>query len=78
MEGFAACFSELEDPREDNARHDLHAILVIAYCAMLCGAEDCSDMAVLGRAKEGFLRRFRSCGGNSSATALNSGERHMR
>jgi predicted transposase YbfD/YdcC len=58
MEGFAACFSELEDPREDNARHDLHAILVIAFCAMLCGAEDCSDMAVFGRAKEGFLRRF--------------------
>jgi predicted transposase YbfD/YdcC len=58
MEGFAACFADLEDPREDNARHDLLEILVIALCAMLCGGEDCSDMALFGRAKEPFLRRF--------------------
>jgi predicted transposase YbfD/YdcC len=58
MERFAACFAELEDPREDNARHELHEILVIALCAMLCGAEDCSDMALFGRAKESFLRQF--------------------
>jgi predicted transposase YbfD/YdcC len=58
MERFAACFAELEDPREDNARHDLHEILLIALCAILCGAEDCSDMAVFGRAKEPFLRQF--------------------
>ncbi len=58
MERFTACFAELEDPREDNARHNLHEILVIALCAMLCGAEDCSDMALFGRAKEPFLRQF--------------------
>lgn len=58
MEGFAACFAELEDPREDNARHDLLEVLVIALCAMLCGGEDCSDMALFGRVKEPFLRRF--------------------
>jgi len=58
MEGFAACFSELTDPRDDNARHDLHEILVIAFCTMLCGGEDCSDMAVFGSAKEAFLREF--------------------
>jgi predicted transposase YbfD/YdcC len=58
MEGFAACFADLEDPREDNARHDLLEILVIALCTMLCGGEDCSDMALFGRAKEPFLRRF--------------------
>jgi len=58
MERFFACFEELEDPREDNARHDLQELLLIALCAMLCGAEDCSDMAVFGRAKEAFLRRF--------------------
>jgi predicted transposase YbfD/YdcC len=58
MEGFAACFAELEDPREDNARHDLHEILMIAFCTMLCGGEDCSDMAVFGCAKEPFLRQF--------------------
>ena len=30
----------LEDPREDNARHDLHEILIVALCHMLCGAEE--------------------------------------
>ena len=58
MERFTACFAGLEDPREDNARHDLHEILMIALCALLCGAEDCSDMALFGRTKQTFLRRF--------------------
>jgi len=58
MERFTACFAELEDPREDNARHELNEILAIAFCAMLCGAEDCSDMTLFGRAKEPFLRQF--------------------
>jgi predicted transposase YbfD/YdcC len=57
MERFAACFAELEDPREDK-RHALNEILMIALCAVLCGAEDCSDMALFGRAKEAFLRQF--------------------
>src|SRR3954452_19985784 len=58
MEGFAACFAELDDPRRDNARHDLLEILMIALCTMLCGGEDCSDMALFGEAKEPFLRQF--------------------
>ena len=58
MEGFAACFKALEDPRDDNARHDLHELLLIALCTVLCGGEDCSDMALFGRAKEPFLRQF--------------------
>ena len=36
MERFAACFAEQEDPREANARHDLHDILLIGFCTMLC------------------------------------------
>jgi hypothetical protein len=51
--------SEAEDPRNDNARHDLFELLVIALCAVLCGAEDCPDMALFGRAKEAFFRVFR-------------------
>src|SRR4051794_37187556 len=58
MEEFAACFAELDDPRGDNARHDLIEILTIAFCTVLCGGEDCSDMALFGRAKEPFLRQF--------------------
>jgi hypothetical protein len=55
---FAAVFEDLQDPRDDNARHDLHEILMIALCTVLCGGEDCSDMALFGRAKEPFLRQF--------------------
>jgi predicted transposase YbfD/YdcC len=58
VEEFAAVFDGLEDPREANARHDLHEILMIALCTVLCGGEDCSDMALFGRAKEPFLRQF--------------------
>lgn len=59
MEGFRLIFADLEDPRTGNARrHDLHEILVIALSTLLCGGEDCSDMALFGRAKEPFLRGF--------------------
>lgn len=55
MERFAACFADLEDPREDDARHLLLGILVIGFCTILCDGEDCSGMALFGRAKEGFF-----------------------
>src|SRR3954451_11432313 len=58
MEDFIACFAEVIDPRQENARHNLHEILMIALCTMLCGGEDCSDMALFGEAKEPFLRQF--------------------
>lgn len=60
MERFRACFGDLVDPRPgSNAqRHDLLEILLIALAATLCGAEGCVDMALFGRAKEPFLRRF--------------------
>ena len=59
MGGFRSIFADLADPRTGNAqRHDLHEILVIALCTVLCGGEDCSDMALFGRAKEPFLRQF--------------------
>jgi predicted transposase YbfD/YdcC len=58
MEEFVACFAEVADPRQDNVRHDLHEVLIIALCTMLCGGEDCSDMALFGATKEPFLRQF--------------------
>ena len=58
MEEFTACFADVSDPRQDNVRHDLFEVLIIALCTMLCGGEDCSDMAEFGRAKEPFLRQF--------------------
>jgi predicted transposase YbfD/YdcC len=59
MDGFAACFEGLDDPRTGNAeRHDLLEIVMIALCTVLCGGENAVDMAEFGRAKEEFLRGF--------------------
>ena len=58
MVKFKKAFGRLPDPRAENARHDLLDILFIALAAVLCGAEDCSDMAAFGRAKESLLRQF--------------------
>ena len=58
MDEFIACFSEVCDPRQENVRHNLHEVLMIALCTMLCGGEDCSDMEAFGHAKLPFLRRF--------------------
>jgi predicted transposase YbfD/YdcC len=51
MKGFAECFSELPDPRADNALHDLTEILFIALLATLSGATACTDMALFARMK---------------------------
>ncbi len=49
----------LEEPRRGNAgRHSLYDILVIAWCAILCGGETCTDMALFGQSKREFLESF--------------------
>ena len=58
MEEFVACFAEIVDPRQDNARHDLHEVLLIALCTMLTGGKDCWDTALFGEIKVPFLRQF--------------------
>ncbi len=56
MGEFAAVFGDLEDPRTGNAkRHELLEILMIALCTLLSGGATCADMALFGRAKQGFL-----------------------
>jgi predicted transposase YbfD/YdcC len=57
METFSDCFSEIGDPRAGNARHDLLELVFIALAAALCGAEDCTDMALFARSKLDLLRR---------------------
>ena len=57
LEQFASCWEGLEDPRQGNARlHDLHELLVIALCCVLCGGHGAVDMALFAAAKEPFLR----------------------
>ncbi len=60
MGGFTECFADLQDPRTGHAtRHPLLEVLMIALCAMLCGAEGRVDMQqAFGKAKESFLKRF--------------------
>jgi predicted transposase YbfD/YdcC len=57
MKKFAAVFGEVPDPRAGNARHDLLEVLFVALAAVLCGAEDCTDMALFAEAKLDLLRQ---------------------
>jgi predicted transposase YbfD/YdcC len=52
-------FADLEDPRIDRTRrHHLMDILVIALCAVICGAEGWVDIANYGAAKHDWLKTF--------------------
>ena len=56
MDAFKEIFADLRDPRDQNAWHELHEILFIAFAAVLCGAQNCVEMAEFGKSKE-TLRR---------------------
>jgi len=57
MEEFLAHFGEVPDPRAKNARHNFLEAIFIALAAVLCGAEDCTDMAIFARAKLDVLKQ---------------------
>jgi predicted transposase YbfD/YdcC len=53
------CFSDLPDPRRSQGRrHKLRDILAIALCAVLCGADDFTEIEEFGETKEEWLRQF--------------------
>lgn len=58
MQQFASLFAVVPDPRAANARHVFTDILFIALAAVLCGARNCSEMALFGAAKEPLLRQI--------------------
>ena len=58
MQLFIAAFQGVPDPRAENVRHDLVEILIVAFIAVLCGAQCCSEMAEFGREKIKFFKRF--------------------
>jgi predicted transposase YbfD/YdcC len=58
MAGLGKHFGEVADPRAGNARHDFQEVIFVALAAMLCGAEDCTDMALFTRAKLPVLRQI--------------------
>ena len=57
MERFVGHFAAVPDPRASNARHDFLEVIFVALAAALCGAEDCTEMALFGRAKLDLLRQ---------------------
>jgi DDE_Tnp_1-associated len=59
IEGLAACFAGLEDPRETRrCDHQLVDILVIAVCAVIACAESWEDIELYGRSKRAWLETF--------------------
>jgi predicted transposase YbfD/YdcC len=52
-------FGRLEDPRIDRTKlHELLDIIVIAICAVICGADDWTEVELFGNAKRNWLRTF--------------------
>src|SRR5581483_3741121 len=52
-------FADLPDPRIDRTKkHRLDDILVIALCAVICGADSFEEIERFGEAREGWLKRF--------------------
>lgn len=51
-------FSALEDPRDDNRRHRLLDIVIIAICAAICGADSWEDVELFGEAKYDWFKGF--------------------
>jgi predicted transposase YbfD/YdcC len=56
---FETHFSKIRDPRIGNAkRHKLLDILIIAICAVICGADSWSDIELYGKNKQSWLKKF--------------------
>jgi predicted transposase YbfD/YdcC len=52
-------FANLEDPRIDRTKlHKLLDILVIAICAVICGADNWEEVELFGQSKEAWFRTF--------------------
>ncbi|MBI1802415.1 MAG: ISAs1 family transposase [Chloroflexi bacterium] len=52
-------FAQLKDPRiERTKRHQLLDIIVIAICAVICGADSWPEIEAFGKAKQPWLKQF--------------------
>ena len=51
--------SKLEDPEGDQGkRHKLIDIIVVAVCAVICGADSWEDVELFGNSKKEWLSKF--------------------
>jgi predicted transposase YbfD/YdcC len=51
-------FEDMPDPRARNVIHKLHDILVIAVCAVICGADGWAEVEVFGNSKLAWFSTF--------------------
>jgi len=52
-------FADVPDPRDDRGlRHRLEEMLTIAICAVVCGANDWSEVALFGESKSKWFKTF--------------------
>lgn len=51
-------FGDLEDARADSVSHRLLDMIVIAICAVICGADTWVEVEILGKAKRDWLNHF--------------------
>jgi predicted transposase YbfD/YdcC len=60
MQKLIKSINQIKDPRRQwgNLRHKLVDILVIAFCAILCGAQTYDDLELFGKARKGWLSCF--------------------
>ena len=59
VEAIRKCFEGVRDPRVvGRCDHLLIDILTIAILAVICGADDWTDIEVFGRVREPWLRQF--------------------
>lgn len=56
--GFLRYFRELPDPRGRNHLHSLTDMVVIAICAVICGANGWTEVALFGRCQQSWLATF--------------------
>ncbi len=56
--GILRHFQSLPDPRAHNVIHQLHDILVIALCAVICGAQGWAEVQEFGKSKQGWFKTF--------------------
>jgi predicted transposase YbfD/YdcC len=56
--GILRFFGDLPDPRAHNVIHKLHDILVIAVCAVICGADGWAEVEEFGHSKRSWFATF--------------------
>jgi predicted transposase YbfD/YdcC len=56
--GIMEHFEEMRDPRDDNRWHLLMDMIMIAICAVVCGADGWSEVELFGQSKHEWFKQF--------------------